>query len=110
MDEKIFIAEYTKEATEQLFALSVENQDKILAAVRAFEYLGTKYKNINKLDLDVYEIKPHGVRTYFKYCGQKIIIIGLVVLKKTQKAPKRYIEQAARNIDNYIRNKNDGNK
>lgn len=110
MNEKKFVAEYTKEAIDQLFSLSVENQDKIFAAVRAFEYLGTDYKNINKLDYDLYEIKPSGVRAYFKYYGRKIIIIGFVVLKKTQKAPKRYMKQAVRNIENYIRNEQDDNK
>ncbi|MDD3436343.1 MAG: hypothetical protein PHC64_04230 [Candidatus Gastranaerophilales bacterium] len=35
------------------------------------------------------------------YVENKIIIIGLIVLKKTQKAPKRFIEQAIRNIEDY---------
>ncbi len=110
MDEKIFTAEYTDEALEQLLRLSVENQDKIISAVRTFERVGTAYKNINKLDYNLYEIKPSGVRAYFKYSGREIIIIGLVVLKKTQKAPKRYMEQAVKNIDKYIRNKQNDNK
>lgn len=35
------------------------------------------------------------------YAKDKIIIIGLIVMKKTQKAPKRFIEQAIKNIENY---------
>lgn len=39
---------------------------------------------------------------------KKIIIIGLIVLKRTQKAPKQYIKQARKNIKEYIRrHKND---
>ena len=40
MNEKKFVAEYTQEAIDQLFSLSVESQDKIFAAVRAFELFG----------------------------------------------------------------------
>lgn len=47
-------------------------------------------------------IQSHNVRAYFKYHKDKIIIIGLIVLKKTQKAPERFIQQAIRNIDKVI--------
>jgi len=107
--DKVFIAEYTPEALEQLNNLSEENQDKILASVRAFEVLGTKYKNINKLDFDLYELKPKGIRAYFAYDEERrrIIIVGLIVLKQTQKAPKRYMLQALSNINKYKRSLND---
>lgn len=97
-----FIAEYTDEALEQYKALDVNSQDKILEAIKIFEEIGTKYKNINSLGDGLYEIKPKGVRAYFKYAKKRIIIVGFIVLKKTQKAPQRYIEQAHRNIDRYL--------
>lgn len=101
--ERKYIAEFTPEAVKQYNELDEHSQDKILGAIRAFEILGTAYKNINKLDYDLYEIKPSGVRAYFKYdeSRRKIIIIGLIVLKKTQKAPKHYMKQAVRNIEKY---------
>lgn len=104
-EEKLFIAEYTPEAIEQFMELDADNQDKILAAIKTFELLGTKYKNINQLDYDLFEIKPKGVRAYFQYDKdrRKIIIIGFITLKKTQKAPKRYMKQALTNIKNYKR-------
>lgn len=109
MKEKEYSAEYTTEAVEQFKKLDAKNQDKILAAVGAFEILGTKYKNINKLDYNLYEIKPKGIRAYFKYDEKRrhIIIIGFIVLKKTQEAPKRYMKQALRNIENYTRSLKD---
>lgn len=104
-EEKLFIAEYTPEAVEQFMELDADNQDKILSAIKTFELLGTKYKNINQLDYDLFEIKPKGVRAYFQYDKdrRKIIIIGFITLKKTQKAPKRYMKQALTNIKNYKR-------
>lgn len=98
---KKFEAQYTKEAIEQFKELDENNQDKILEAVRIFEHIGTKYKNINSLGNGLFELKPKGVRAYFMYAQNKIIIIGLIVLKKTQKVPKRFIEQAIKNIENY---------
>ena len=101
--EKLFTAEYTPEALEQFNKLHTDNQDKILSAVKSFEILGKKYKNINNLGEGLYEIKPKGVRAYFQYDTErkKIIIIGFITLKKTQKAPKRYIKQAIANIRKY---------
>lgn len=111
-DEKLFTAEYTTEAVEQLYKLDEINQDKILAAIRSFEILGTKYKNINQLDYDLFELKPKGVRAYFQYDTERrrIIIIGFITLKKTQKAPKQYMKQAIRNIIKYKRSLNNDNK
>ncbi len=101
--EKLFIAEYTKEALKQFSELDIDNQDKILSAIKSFEILGIKYKNINDLGNELFEIKPKGVRAYFQYDKERrrIIIIGFITLKKTQKAPKRYIKQALENIKNY---------
>ena len=106
--EKQFIAEFTPEAIEQALSLDVESRKKILAAIEVFEVLGTEYKNINKLDYDLYEIKPKGVRAYFRYDTdrRKIIIVGFICLKETQKAPKRYMKQAVRNIEAYKRSIN----
>ena len=111
-DNKLFIAEYTPEAVEQLMKLDENNQDKILAAIKTFEIIGNAYKNINNLGDDLYEIKPKGVRAYFQYdeSRRKIIIIGFITLKKTQKAPKRYIKQALNNIKNYKRSLNNEKK
>lgn len=101
--KKLFYAEYTPEAIKQFHELDIEYQNKILGAVKSFEILGKQYKNINDLGNDLYEIKPKGVRAYFQYDKERkrIIIIGFITLKKTQKAPKRYIKQALANIHKY---------
>jgi phage-related protein len=100
---KEFEAEFTKQALEQLEQLTNSDARKILKAINIFEQVGTKYKYINDLGNGLFELKPDKVRAYFKYAKNKIIIIGLIVLKKTQKAPSRYIEQAHKNIDKYIK-------
>lgn len=104
--EKLFVAEYTDEAEKQLYALEDLYRERITTAIEIFEGIGTKYKNINDLGNGLFEIKPQDVRAYFKYHPdrRRIIIIGLVCLKKSQKAPKQNIKQAHKNIDNYVNN------
>ncbi len=105
MYEQQFTAEYTDEAKIQLRELDYDNREKIVEAIGIFEKVGTKYKNINDLGDGLFEIKPKGVRAYFMYdpARRKIIIVGFICLKKTQKAPKQYIKQARTNIKNYIK-------
>lgn len=100
--DKQFTAEYTPEALTQLKNLEDPDFEKIAKAIYIFEHVGNKYKNLNDLGNGLFELKPDNVRAYFRYIKNRIIIIGLVVLKKTQKAPKRYIEQAQRNIEKYL--------
>ena len=102
--EKLFEAELTDEAEEQLVQLAPIYKERITTAITTFEFIGTKYKNINKLGNGLFEIKPKDVRAYFKYhpSRRKIIIVGFVCLKKTQKAPNEYKKQAERNIQNYL--------
>ena len=104
--EKLFVAEYTEEAEKQLYALENPYRERITTAIEIFEGIGTKYKNIHDLGNGLFEIKPQDVRAYFKYHPdrRRIIIIGFVCLKKSQKAPKQNIKQAHKNIDNYINN------
>jgi len=111
MTDKQYTAEFTPEAVEQYNELNTASKEKIIAAIKSFELLGTKYKNINKLDYDLYEIKPTGVRAYFQYDTdrRRIIIVGFITLKKTQKAPKHYMQQAVRNIEKYKRSIADDN-
>lgn len=97
-----FKAEYTSEALEQLQKLEKPDKKKIIKAIAIFEQVGTEYKNINDLGNGLFELKPDNIRAYFKYHQNKIIIIGFITIKKTQKAPKRYIEQALINIENYL--------
>jgi len=101
-DIKKFKAEYTEEALIQFQELEKPNKKKIID-ISIFEQVGTEYKNINDLGNDLFELKPDNIRAYFKYHENKIIIIGVITIKKPQKAPKRYIEQALRNIENYLK-------
>ena len=109
-DQNLFEAVTTTEADKQLASLDLKYRKKIVTAIEMFCKVGTKYKNLNVLDETLYELKPEGVRAYFSYhpTKRKIIIVGFICLKKTQKAPEQFIEQAHRNIDNYLKEEQNG--
>lgn len=107
-EEKLFEAELTDEAEQQLFEIPEPFKERITIAMETFEKIGTKYKHLNDLGKGLFELKPNGVRAYFKYHPnkRKIIVIGFICRKETQKAPERYKKQARKNIQNYLDKEN----
>lgn len=97
---------YTDEAVEQLNQLDKSSRNKILKVIDIFEQFGKDANNSRSLKNGLWEFRAANVRAYFKYHKNKIIIIGLIVLKKTQKAPERFIQQAIRNIEKTIKELN----
>ncbi len=107
--EKLFIAKYTKEAEIELKNLDKQNLKRALRIVGIFEEMGKDGVNSRPLnDKGLFELKSDKVRIYFMYHKNCLIIIGLVVLKKTQKAPERYKTIAVSRIEKYIRSNNNG--
>lgn len=103
--EKLFEARYTKEAEEDLKSFDRQNLKRTLRTVSLFEQLGKDAVNCRQLNKQgLFEMKCDKIRIYFMYHKNSIVIIGLVVLKKTQKAPERYKIEAMSNIEKYIRN------
>ena len=104
--EKQFVAKYTPEAEQDLKSLDKQDLKRALRTVGIFEYLGKDGVNSRPLNkYGLFEMKCDKVRIYFMYHENNIIIIGLVTLKKTQKAPERYKIEAMTNIEKYIRSK-----
>lgn len=87
------------EAEKQFNNLDKNSYKKIFKDFLKFENLGSNAVDSRNLTKDLWEIRTDNIRSYYAYTGTKIIIVGLIVLKKSQKAPKRFIEQALRNIE-----------
>lgn len=86
------------EAEEQFNNLDKASYKKVFKDFEKFEKLGSRAIDSRNLVKDLWELRTDDIRSYYSYAGTKIIIVGLIVLKKSQKAPKRFIEQAIRNI------------
>ena len=102
--EKQFIAKFTPEAEEKLKELDKQNLKRVFRTVALFEQLGKDGVSSRPLNKEgLFEMKCDKVRIYFMYHQNNIIIVGLVVLKKTQKAPERYKFEAIKSIEKHIR-------
>ena len=73
--------------------------------------LGREGVNSRPLDNDgLFEMKTDKIRIYFTYESNRLIIIGLIVLKKTLKTPMRYKTEAYTRISNYLKMKEISNE
>lgn len=51
-----------------------------------------EFVRVKPIQKDIFEIKSNELRSLFKYTAGKIIVIGVVFVKKTQKTPKDKIK------------------
>jgi len=101
--DKLFDIEYTPEAFEELKKLDKQNLKRALRTIELFSMLGREGVTSRPLDKEgLFEMKCDKVRIYFTYKYNKLIIIGLITLKKTSKAPSQYKLLAHNRIDNYL--------
>lgn len=104
MEDNKFNIEFTPEAKMELAALDKQNQKRTLRTMRNFEAFGKDAVKSRQLDNPgLYELKCDKIRAYFTYYKNKIVIIGLITLKKTEKAPPRYKQEAHSRIQKYIK-------
>ena len=89
---------FSDEAREQFYNLDKVSYKKVFKDFEKFEKLGSRSVDSRDLTKGLWEIRTDNIRSYYSYAGNKIIIVGLIVLKKSKKAPKRFIEQAIWNI------------
>ncbi|UTC49307.1 type II toxin-antitoxin system RelE/ParE family toxin [Treponema vincentii] len=62
------------------------------------EQQGIEFVKVKHLQKKIFEIKSNELRSLFKYKEGKIIVIGVVFVKKTQKTPKETIKLAEKRL------------
>lgn len=100
------IADFIKELNQKA-ATSKEsriNFNKIVAYLDLLEELGTRIgEPVTKhLDGEIWELRPLRNRLLYAYYKDNKFIILHHFIKKTQKTPKREIEQAKKNLHDYL--------
>lgn len=76
-----------------------ESQQKLLSEEYAkIETQGIEFVRVKPLQKDIFEIKTNELRSLFKYKAGKIIVVGVVFVKKTQKTPKEKIKLAKKRL------------
>lgn len=80
------------------------NFNKVVAYLDLLEEFGTRIgEPVTKhLDGEIWELRPIRNRLLYAYYKDNKFIILHHFIKKTQKTPKREIEQAKRNLQDYL--------
>ena len=76
-----------------------ESQQKLLSdKYTKIETQGIEFVRVKPIQKEIFEIKTNELRSLFKYKAGKIIVIGVVFVKKTQKTPKDKIKLAKQRL------------
>ena len=80
---------------------TVENyhKQKLLSdEYTTIETQGIEFVRVKPIQKEIFEIKTNELRSLFKYKAGKIIVAGVVFVKKTQKTPKEIIKLAKKRL------------
>lgn len=91
--EKLSAAE--KEITE----LSQAQQEILKKDYEKIETQGIEFVRIKSLQSHIFEIKTNEIRSLFKYKEGRIVVIGVVFVKKTAKTPRKIIKLAKKRLE-----------
>lgn len=90
----VFRVEKLDVVNDEIAALSQEQQTLLDSDYKTIETLGIEFVRVKHLQDKIFEIKTKNLRSLFKYQEGKIIVIGVVFVKKSQKTPKDKIKLA----------------
>ncbi len=93
-----FSVEKLPQAESEIDALELSQQELLKTEYSKIENGGIEFVRVKHLQNDIFEIKSNELRSLFKYKAGKIIVIGVVFVKKTQKTPKDKIKLAKQRL------------
>ena len=94
----IFKIEKLNAVIEEISKLEQNQQDLLKIEFETIENKGIEFVKVKHLQNKIFEIKTKEIRSLFKYKSGKIILIGFVFVKKTQKTPKEIIKLAKQRL------------
>ena len=93
-----FTVEKLPQAEAEIKSLE-ESQQKLLSdEYTKIETQGIEFVRVKPIQKEIFEIKTNELRSLFKYKAGKIIVVGVVFVKKTQKTPKEIIKLAKKRL------------
>ncbi len=98
-----FDVKLTENALEELNTLEKADRNKVLKAFDIIINVDINAVNTKPLTSKIYEIKADKVRCLYVYSNNRIIIVGVIFIKKTQKTPKSMIAKAENVLREYIK-------
>ena len=93
-----FKVEKLPQAEAEIKSLEDSQQKLLSGEYSKIETQGIEFVRVKPLQKDIFEIKSNELRSLFKYKAGKIIVVGVVFVKKTQKTPKDKIKLAKKRL------------
>lgn len=93
-----FTVEKLPQAKNEIDSLEQSQKDMLEADYKKIQEQGIEFVRVKPIQKEIFEIKTNELRSLFKYKAGKIIVIGVVFVKKTQKTPKEIIKLAKKRL------------
>lgn len=93
-----FKVEKLPQAEAEIKDLEESQQKQLSDEYTKIETQGIEFVRVKPIQKEIFEIKTNELRSLFKYKAGKIIVIGVVFVKKTQKTPKDKIKLAKQRL------------
>jgi len=82
----------------EILSLEQPLQEILKSEYKKIENEGIEFVKVKLLRDKIFEIKSNELRSLFKYKEGKIIVVGVVFVKKTQKIPKKIMKLAEKRL------------
>ncbi len=93
-----FTVEKIPQVKAEIEALEQSQKVMLEADYAKIQEQGIEYVRVKPIQKEIFEIKTNELRSLFRYKAGKIIVIGVVFVKKTQKTPKDKIKLAKQRL------------
>jgi len=96
-----YVVQLTESANKEFFELTEYQQNRLLADFELISEDGIEFVVTRPLLDKILELKTDNIRSFFKYQKGQIIIVALIVIKKSQKTPKEVLKLAQKRLKEY---------
>ena len=93
-----FTVEKLPQAKNEIDSLEQSQKDMLEADYKKIQEQGIEFVRVKPIQKEIFEIKTNELRSLFKYSAGRIIVVGVVFVKKTKKTPKEKIKLAKQRL------------
>ena len=93
-----FTVEKLPQAKAEIDSLEQSQKDMLEADYKKIQEQGIEFVRVKPIQKEIFEIKTNELRSLFKYASGRIIVVGVVFVKKTKKTPQEKIKLAKQRL------------
>ena len=93
-----FTVERLPQAKAEIDSLEQSQKEMLEADYKKIQEQGIEFVRVKPIQKEIFEIKTNELRSLLKYSVGRIIVVGVVFVKKTKKTPKEKIKLAKQRL------------